>query len=276
MIRFWKVVIITGFCWLVHVQICFAASAINVTTRNQDVQLTLVPELTQIDHPGTITIAVMLENKLAKEIQSVDFTLVNSAVSSKILKPVPDKVAPNSLIVGQYSVYLSEEATYAVVGRLTYIFEGRQYNVVSRTDVKLQADQKTLRDLWLVLVGAIASILGGIVAEAIKGWFERRRQVRQQANKALGLLIPGIDICIHAVENNRDAPVSVWQEIYLKEGLYTALIQKAKSSTRSNSIQNIAQLYARLNEYNTNKQFVNRAELISDLKTLQTFLQELI
>lgn len=276
MIRCWNVVAITVFCWLVQSPLCFAAPPTNVATSSSSVQITLVPERTQIDHSDSVNIVVILENKLDKEIQSVDFTLMNSALFPNPLKPVPSQVAPNSVVVGVYSVRLSEEATYAVVGRLIYTSQGRQHSLVSRTDVKLQVDQKISRDLWLVLIGALASMLGGIVAEAVKGWFERRRQVVQQVNKALGLLIPGIDICIHAVENNRDAPVNIWQEIYLKEGLYAALIQKTKSSPKSLIIQDIAHVYARLNEYNVNKQFVEREKLVTDLKNLRTSLQELI
>jgi len=241
-----------------------------------EVRLTIAPEYKQIDSAATITLIVVAENNTAQHIQNISFAFVNRDLVPTVAQPLPADLAANSAATGLYTTQVARAGTSTLVGSLTYTLEAQQHVVVAQTEVTLQGTAGNGRDLLLILIGALAGVLGGFLAEAGKGLLERRRQIEQQSTKALGLLIPTLAVCALAVEQNHKAPVELWDEVYFKEGLHAALADRAGRRGQIEILSTIAQLYARLREYNTNSQYVDRPTLRQDLLDAQTLLQQLV
>jgi hypothetical protein len=240
------------------------------------VQFQMIPERTHIANAGSVGLVVVVENNYSQDIHVVDFSLLNANLSPSSPNPLPTDISSHTSATGSYAVQIEDQGTNLIVGSLAYTSTGQIEHAFAQTQVEFQPTPSISRDLWLVLIGAVSALLGGVVAEAIKIWFEHRRQVRQQTEKALGVLIPGIDVCIRSVEQNRDPPLDTWHEVYFKEGLHTALAEHAKSRGQPAVTQDIAQLYARLVEYRADKQLVNRTDLIADLRATRQKLENLI
>ncbi len=238
------------------------------------VDLIVLPERTQTERTGSINLMVVLKNSFAEKLEVIDFVLLNPSLTLQTVSSLPKEVAPNQVSNGVYTLRIKEKAQYILVSRLTYKLKGQERSISSQAEIKVQDSKDSGRDIALVFVGAVSSIMGGIVTEAVRGWLGRQREFEQQASKAVGLLLPSLDVCFHAVKNNQDAPISLWNEVYFKEGLHVALAKKAESLGVADVTSTIAELYARLTEYNANKHIVNRDPLKADLKKIQQTLQK--
>jgi hypothetical protein len=241
-----------------------------------DVRLTIAPERKQIDSADTISLVVVAENNAAQDIQNVSFAFANKSLTFTVEQPLPAGIVAHSAATGLYTVQITRQATYTLVGNLTYNLMGQQRVAIAQTEVSLQGKPGIGRDLLLVLIGALAGVLGGFLAELGKGWLSRRQQAEQQSQKALGLLIPTLTVCALAVEQNRQAPIQLWDEVYFKEGLHAAMTERAGQKGQGEILTTVAELYARLREYNTNPQFVDRPALRRDLLEAQAALRRLL
>jgi hypothetical protein len=246
--------------------------------QTQDVTLTLVPEQTRRDSTGTTALVVIVENRTAEDLGIATFALANPNLALTAIGALPTDIAAGTVVTGTYAVELAQATTYGLVGTLTYTRTGAQRIATAHTEVTVVATtgwenwQDLLSNALLVLVGAVISLLGGLV----KGWFDDRRQFGQQVKRALGVLLPALAVCARAVEQNRAAPLDLWQEVYFKEGLHTALEQQAQRRKKVPITDDIPQLYARLREYNENRQLVDRSELTADLQRTEAALHELM
>jgi len=242
-------------------------------TATDNIEFSLIPEYSQIDRTGGINLFVVLRNTLPKPLEVSEFVLLNPGLRLQSVSPLPQNIAPNQVANGIYIVPIKEKAPYNLIGRLTIRLNGQDQHIIAQTKFTVQGAQNTGRDIGLVLVGALSSIMGGIVTEAVRGWFLKRRESEQQVKKAVGLLLPSIEVCFHAVSNNQDAPISLWNDVYLKEGLHVALEKKGEALGIDRVTDTVGELYARLIEYNINKQLVDRNQLKADLRQLQETLR---
>lgn len=272
-------------CWLVvYLGLFWSGLAVPIAVsvqpqqQNQDVTLTLVPEQTQRDSVGSVTLIVIVENETIEDIESTAFTLANPGLTSTATNALPADIAAGTVVTGTYAIELDETTTYGIVGTLTFTLAGQQRIATAQTEINVASSswweswQDLLSNALLILVGALISILGGFVTN----WFDERRQSGQQVERALGVLLPALAVCTRAVEQNRIAPLELWQEVYFKEGLHTALEQRVQRRKKAAITSDILQLYARLSEYNENKQLVDRAELTADLKRTSESLREFV
>lgn len=243
-----------------------------------ELKLSVVPENNQVQEAGPVNLIIIIENNSEQDVQVTALNLISGDKNLTPLKPVPASIPAKTLAMGLYSVPINKEASHTLIVDVTYARDGQTQHAVAQTEVKLQpkAPSLVLRDLFLVLTGALSGILGSVGTEAIKGWIERRRVVKRQAERALSVLIPELEVCIRAVEQNRDAPVTLWHDVYFKEGLHTALTSLARSLKRERISADITLLYARLTEYNADKQFADRPALVAELTRVRDALQSFL
>lgn len=234
--------------------------------------LMLVPEYTQVAQPGALAFVVIVANSTNQELTAVNLASAHPARPFTAVLTLPTTILSNTLVHGVYTAELEQETTYGLVALLTYTRNGQTQSAIAHTAVTLQTASAALPDWALLLIGAGLGVLGGAGSEAIKGWLDTRRQTQQQAAQALGVLLPALAICIRAVEQNREAPLELWQEVYFKEGLHGAL---SRQSHQLDIVAQIPRLYASMREYNSNRQLVNRAELGAELQRVYTALEQM-
>jgi hypothetical protein len=183
--------------------------------------------------------------------------------------------------MGVYNLALEQETTSMLVGQLSYMVAGQRHNVVAHTEFSL-ARQPGLwfnigENIWnivFIFIGALVGALSGYLAEVRQISITRQ----QAARKALGVLIPTLDACIQAVNNNRQPPITLWQEVYFKEGLHSALAEQAEKHQRPAIMQSIARLYIDLDDYHKRNGNVAQGEkdqLMRRMKEARTELGDI-
>lgn len=240
------------------------------------VELALAAERIQVDIASPVNLIVTVENGTTENIQSVQFALANDQTQLTTERPLPVEIDANNAAIGIYRIDSIQAVSETLVGSLSFIQGGNQHIVVARTEVTLEEKTSIWRDFLLILLGAIVSLLGGLLAEVIKDYLERGKQKRQQVEKALSVLIPTLEVSIQAVENNRSAPIELWEEVYFKEGLYTALAERAKERHEATIMSQLSQLYAQLKLYKNDPQLVDRKALIALLQGALALLRKLV
>jgi hypothetical protein len=84
------------------------------------------------------------------------------------------------------------------------------------------------------------------------------------------------EVSIQALDNNRAAPIELWEEVYFKEGLHAALADRARRKGELNVTQQLSKLYAQLKLHKNDPQLIDRRILKSDLDETLASLKKLV
>lgn len=241
-----------------------------------EVELAISTYRKEISPPESVVVVVILKNNTDNDIENVSFTFLNKEFKFVEQQSLPKIIAAKSTATGSYTVTIDHEGVYELIGVADYNYSGKSRASVAQTEVSIQSQPWVPHDLLLLLIGAVvgvaSSVIGGFLTEVGKGLIEDPRK----SDKALSVLIPTMEACRQAVDDRRNAPIELWQEVYFKEGLYTALARRARRKGQPQVSEQITQLYALMRMYNEDSQRANREDVLASLDSTLSSLRQLL